>query len=248
MLFADLAGLHAVHGGARAGGRARDARHLLRRARADDRRATSTARCRTSSATRSSPSSTSAATSPTTRCRPRGPRSSCSAARRRSAGASRLAAASASASNTGPVLAGVVGDRGHRIHGVFGDTVNLGSRLEGQAPPGEVVIGGATLDHLPERRRSSHSRPCRSRARPTPVQAFIPPRALAVSRSLWRLRASTSSSLFIFDRPGMSASRASSSSSAFVLFALRRPPSPRGRRAPPSHCARPVGRTGPSRP
>ncbi len=52
--------------------------------------------------------------------------------------------------NTGPVLAGVVGDKGHRIHGVFGDTVNLGARLEGQAPPGGVVIGSATLAGLPE--------------------------------------------------------------------------------------------------
>jgi adenylate cyclase len=52
--------------------------------------------------------------------------------------------------NTGPVLAGVVGDKGHRIHGVFGDTVNLGARLEGQAPPGGVVIGAATLAGLPE--------------------------------------------------------------------------------------------------
>ena len=51
--------------------------------------------------------------------------------------------------NTGPVLAGVVGDRGHRIHGVFGDTVNLGARLEGQAPPGGVVIAGATRERLP---------------------------------------------------------------------------------------------------
>ena len=51
--------------------------------------------------------------------------------------------------NSGEVLAGVVGDRGHRIHGVFGDTVNLGARLEGQAPPGGVVIGQATLDQLP---------------------------------------------------------------------------------------------------
>jgi adenylate cyclase len=51
--------------------------------------------------------------------------------------------------NTGPVLAGIVGDRGHRIHGVFGDTVNLGARLEGQAPPGGVVIAGATRERLP---------------------------------------------------------------------------------------------------
>ncbi len=76
--------------------------------------------------------------------------------------------------NTGPVLAGVVGDRGHRIHGVFGDTVNLGSRLEGQAKPGEIVIAGTTRESpCPMRRTSSHSRRSRSRARPTPVQAFI---------------------------------------------------------------------------
>ncbi len=55
--------------------------------------------------------------------------------------------------NTGPVLAGVVGDRGHRIHGVFGDTVNLGARLEGKAPPGGVVIGSETLRRARRRRR-----------------------------------------------------------------------------------------------
>jgi class 3 adenylate cyclase len=51
--------------------------------------------------------------------------------------------------NTGPIVAGVVGARGHRIHGVFGDTVNLGSRLEGHAPPGGIVIGEATRAALP---------------------------------------------------------------------------------------------------
>jgi class 3 adenylate cyclase len=51
--------------------------------------------------------------------------------------------------NTGEVLAGVVGDRGHRIHGVFGDTVNLGSRLEGQSPVDGVMIGEATYAQLP---------------------------------------------------------------------------------------------------
>jgi adenylate cyclase len=51
--------------------------------------------------------------------------------------------------NSGLVMAGVVGDRGHRIHGVFGDAVNLGARLEGQAPPGGVCIGEATFAALP---------------------------------------------------------------------------------------------------
>jgi class 3 adenylate cyclase len=51
--------------------------------------------------------------------------------------------------NSGEALVGVVGERGHRIHGVFGDTVNLGARLEGHAPPGGVLIGAGTYDQLP---------------------------------------------------------------------------------------------------
>ena len=62
--------------------------------------------------------------------------------------------------NTGEVLAGVVGDRGHRIHGVFGDTVNLGSRLEGQSPVDGVMIGAATYEQLPAgTRRRAPARP-----------------------------------------------------------------------------------------
>lgn len=44
----------------------------------------------------------------------------------------------------------MVGEHGHRVHGVFGDTVNLGSRLEGKAPPGGVLVGAATRAQLPE--------------------------------------------------------------------------------------------------
>jgi class 3 adenylate cyclase len=51
--------------------------------------------------------------------------------------------------NSGEALVGVVGERGHRIHGVFGDAVNLGARLEGQAPPGGVLIGADTYEQLP---------------------------------------------------------------------------------------------------
>ena len=60
------------------------------------------------------------------------------------------------------MLAGVVGDRGHRIHGVFGDTVNLGARLEGQSPAGGVMIGAETLRAAPAgRRRRATARPAR---------------------------------------------------------------------------------------
>jgi adenylate cyclase len=75
--------------------------------------------------------------------------------------------------NTGPVLAGVVGDRGHRIHGVFGDTVNLGARLEGQAPEGGVVIGAATLAALPGGARVDALPPMQVKGKSAPVQAFV---------------------------------------------------------------------------
>ena len=51
--------------------------------------------------------------------------------------------------NTGPVLAGVVGEHGHRVHGVFGDTVNTGARLQGKAPVGGVLVGAETFARLP---------------------------------------------------------------------------------------------------
>ncbi len=38
--------------------------------------------------------------------------------------------------NSGEAIVGVVGERGHRIHGVFGDIVNLGARLEGKGAAG----------------------------------------------------------------------------------------------------------------
>jgi adenylate cyclase len=75
--------------------------------------------------------------------------------------------------NTGPVLAGVVGDRGHRIHGVFGDTVNLGARLEGRAPPGGIVIGAATRARLPEGTDARPLPPLHVKGKQRPVAAFV---------------------------------------------------------------------------
>jgi class 3 adenylate cyclase len=52
--------------------------------------------------------------------------------------------------NSGEVLAGVVGGpRGHRKHGVVGDTVNLAARLQAEAPVGQVVLGAETMRRLP---------------------------------------------------------------------------------------------------
>ena len=72
--------------------------------------------------------------------RPRRARAAARAAER-SAPSTPSGRASAPASTPARCWPASSGDRGHRIHGVFGDTVNLGARLEGKAPPGGVVIG-----------------------------------------------------------------------------------------------------------
>jgi adenylate cyclase len=52
--------------------------------------------------------------------------------------------------NSGEVLAGIVGgSRGHRKHGVVGDTVNLAARLQAEAPVGQVLLGAETVRRLP---------------------------------------------------------------------------------------------------
>ena len=66
-----------------------------------------------------------------------------------------------------------MGDKGHRIHGVFGDTVNLGARLEGQAPPGGVVIGAATLAGLPEGTDVEALPELHVKGKSQPVAAFV---------------------------------------------------------------------------
>ena len=108
------------------------------------------------------------------------PRSSCNAAPKRSA--SPTGRIFRCGVNTGPVLAGVVGDRGHRIHGVFGDTVNLGSRLEGQAPPGEIVIAATTRDHLPDAAQVEPLPPLPIKGKAEPGRGVHSPRAVAGAR------------------------------------------------------------------
>jgi class 3 adenylate cyclase len=75
--------------------------------------------------------------------------------------------------NSGEAIVGVVGDRGHRIHGVFGDTVNLGARLEGQAPPGGVLIGAATFEQLPAGVVADRVDDLRVKGKAEPVVAYV---------------------------------------------------------------------------
>ena len=75
--------------------------------------------------------------------------------------------------NTGPVLAGVVGERGHRVHGVFGDTVNLGARLESNAPVGGVLVGAATRALLPADTEAERVSDLRVKGKADAVEAYV---------------------------------------------------------------------------
>jgi adenylate cyclase len=50
--------------------------------------------------------------------------------------------------NSGEAHVGILGAEGGRTYTATGDTVNLASRLESQARPGEVLIGAGTLERL----------------------------------------------------------------------------------------------------
>ena len=76
--------------------------------------------------------------------------------------------------NSGEVLAGVVGGaRGHRKHGVVGDTVNLASRLEAEAPIGEVVLGAETVRRLPPGAVVERLPDFRAKGKSEPVEAYM---------------------------------------------------------------------------
>ena len=52
--------------------------------------------------------------------------------------------------NTGEALVGVLGTGGGRTYTAVGDTVNLATRLEAEAPVGGVVLGPDTVARIPE--------------------------------------------------------------------------------------------------
>jgi adenylate cyclase len=52
--------------------------------------------------------------------------------------------------NTGEAVLRELGGHGHVAYSLIGDTVNTGSRLEGKAPVGAVLIGAATYEQLPD--------------------------------------------------------------------------------------------------
>ena len=55
-----------------------------------------------------------------------------------------------SGSTAAPAFVREMGGQGHVAYVVVGDIVNTGSRLEGAAPVGGVLIGAATYEQLPD--------------------------------------------------------------------------------------------------
>ncbi len=84
--------------------------------------------------------------------------------------------------NTGEALVGVLGAESGRSYTVIGDTVNLAARLEGQAPPGRVVIGASTLRAAPGTRVQALE-PVRVKGRDEPAEVYLVEDAGSVSSS-----------------------------------------------------------------
>jgi class 3 adenylate cyclase len=57
--------------------------------------------------------------------------------------------------NTGPVVAGVIGST-RLQYDVWGDTVNVASRLESHGSPGKIQIGPTTYAAIRDRFRCTH--------------------------------------------------------------------------------------------
>jgi class 3 adenylate cyclase len=75
--------------------------------------------------------------------------------------------------NSGEVVVREVGGEGHVAYPVLGDAVNTGSRLEGLAPPGGVLIGSATYDRLPDGVVVEERRHLKVKGKEDPVGAYL---------------------------------------------------------------------------
>lgn len=75
--------------------------------------------------------------------------------------------------NSGEAMVGLVGAEGGRGYTVIGDTVNLASRLEGQAKAGQVVVGARTYRTLPDGTRAEPLGGVRVKGKEAPVEAYV---------------------------------------------------------------------------
>jgi class 3 adenylate cyclase len=81
---------------------------------------------------------------------------------------------------TGPAVAGVIGTRKF-VYDVWGDTVNLASRLQEYAEPGQVLVSDRTASLVEERYGFGPVRSIELKGKgPTPVRALLGLRASTV--------------------------------------------------------------------
>jgi class 3 adenylate cyclase len=75
--------------------------------------------------------------------------------------------------NSGEAVVREMGGQGYLVYAVVGDTINVGSRLEGAAPVGGVLIGAETYRRLPSQ-AIVESRPGLAfKGKQTPVDAYV---------------------------------------------------------------------------
>ncbi|MEA2310908.1 MAG: adenylate cyclase, partial [Solirubrobacteraceae bacterium] len=66
-----------------------------------------------------------------------------------------------------------MGGHGFVAYAVIGDTVNTGSRLEGQAPVGGVLIGPETRRLLPDDARTDHRPGVKVKGKDEAIDAYV---------------------------------------------------------------------------
>jgi len=86
--------------------------------------------------------------------------------------------------NTGPVIAGSLGDDWHTEYTVLGDTVNLASRLEHAAQPGTVLVSPTTYARTAPLFDYEALPPLLVKGLADPIQTYRPQRPAAVAGNL----------------------------------------------------------------
>ena len=75
--------------------------------------------------------------------------------------------------NTGQAQVQEMGGPGYLVYAVVGDTINIGSRLEGQAPLGGVLVGAETYRQLPPHADAEARPGLQVKGKHTPVDAYV---------------------------------------------------------------------------